>query len=179
MHNERCKSKTGALDAKTPARRHNVRRGRSRKNGKFSDEKRVLREMKIATLNVQATLDARRLYQLESGCQNRGIDVVAVQEHRLRIESSDDTKKVDEIILNNGGSFMFASGKKKGQGRVGLYLIKKASNRLLFVEIISQRILIAHLEAKPNISLIAAYGPTNCVVGDEADADREEFLSKT
>lgn len=98
---------------------------------------------------------------------------ITVQEHRLQIEQQD--KKIDEVMLNSGGFFVFTPGKRKGQGGVGLFFNKKASDRLLFVDKINDRIIVANLEANPNLVVVAAYGPTNSAAGEKAEEERDEF----
>lgn len=46
---------------------------------------------------------------------------------------------------------------------------------LLFVDKINDRIIVANLEANPNLVVVAAYGPTNSAAGEKAEEERDEF----
>lgn len=143
----------------------NARRA-TKKSGKYG----VYRRFKVATLNCRSTLNSGRLFELANGCNRYGIDMMALQEHRLQT-----TEQLGQIE-GEDGVLIFASA-NKGQGGVGLFLSKQAKKRLLWHERISERIVVVHLEANPILTVIAAYSPTNCATDSEETKVREDFYS--
>ena len=104
---------------------------------------------------------------MAQGCKKLGIDLVGLQEHRLKTSNI-----IDRVEDELGGLLVLTSANDRGQGGVGIYFSKRSKDRLLSCEQVSERILISHLEAKPNITVVSAYSPTNC---NENSETNEEF----
>ena len=124
-----------------------------------------LRSFKIATYNVRSLKGSGKEHQLTTGCEKFMINIVAIQEHRYIFD--EDIK----YTWNNDKTWLkvYASATEEGNGGLGLLFDKRTANSLKQVDKINDRIIIAHLDGNPQMSVIACYAPTNL-----ADEDVKE-----
>ena len=116
-----------------------------------------LKSLKIATYNVRSLRGSGKEYQLTTGCEKFKINIIAIQEHRHKLD--------EEIKMswNNEKTWLkaYTSANEDGNGGIGLLFDKKTASSLKQVEKITERIMIAHIDGNPQITLIACYAPTN------------------
>jgi len=127
------------------------------------------RELTVATYNVRTLNGSGKEHRLLSGCELFNISIVAIQEHRQFYEAGFNQEWTEDRKWLK----IFSSATKAINGStiggVGLILEKRLANALKSCNQISDRIITADIEANPQISIIAAYGPTNCKHSDEKD----------
>jgi len=122
----------------------------------------------FSTFNVRTIAKARRQQELVNYSAKYDIDVICIQEHRI-FHPRNEIKHtcIDNYLL------VTASATKNSQrstiGGVGVLLSPRASDNLLKVRRVSERILTAEFEGNPRITVIAAYSPTNC--SEESNVD--------
>ncbi len=135
-----------------------------------SDNTRTHRVFKLATSNVRTLCKKKQLHQgkilqLEKGCVNHNIELVALQEHRYQAEGG-----LEEIPTAQGILILAAAG-SDSYGGVGLYLRGRFQRLVLDKERISDRILLVYLDTNPRLAIIVVYAPTECA----NDEDKNDF----
>ena len=122
----------------------------------------------VSTFNVRTLNDTNnkgnnKLQQIAIGCDKYLIDIVALQEHRLKIT---DGNEINYQKLN-GWTLAHTSSSLKSHGVAILYN-ERVSKALINIERISERVIAAHLQKNPRVCVISAYAPTNCSKDDES-----------
>lgn len=123
---------------------------------------RISKRMTIATYNVRS-LTADKQHQLIAGCTKNKIDLVAIQEHRQRLETDIDYQMVAS------GTIMRISANSNGVGGIGLYVSARLYKYTLSCSKISERILLATFEGNPVVTIVACYAPTEAATREEKD----------
>lgn len=133
------------------------------------------RYLKIATLNTR-TFDDKKLYQLAIGCNQHGIDVIGIQEHRKKTETAVEYTLVESKAKGKieNGLLIRSSANAQGMGGIGIYLTQRAKERFLSCEPISERILLVQLGGKPAITIVVTYAPTESY----SDESKEAFYGQ-
>jgi hypothetical protein len=143
-----------------------------------SDNACTPRRLKLATYNVRTLckdgkLDGGKLFQLENGCYEHNIELVALQEHRYKAEDG------LELINLESGVLILSAANDISVGGVGIYLRGRFRHLLLAYERISERILIAYLDTNPQLVLLAIYAPTDAATTEEKDAFYDDLSNAT
>ena len=125
------------------------------------------RHFKVATLNIRS-LGTGKAEQIAAACDKYGIEIIALQEHKKKTSSELEFTNVDHGLL------VKASANERGQGGVALFFNKKAKETLQSVTKISERIILAHLDGNPMLSVISAYAPTELA----STSDKEQFYAQ-
>lgn len=130
--------------------------------------------MRCKRLTIYSTLNARTLskqsrqQELLLCFKQQKVDILSVQEHRLyHPDSNLKYTALEDYQLITSSATKNSQGSTIGG--VGILLSPRASDNLLSVEKISNRIIIAEFNSNPTTTLIACYSPTN--VSEESDVD--------
>ena len=130
--------------------------------------------MKCKRLTIYSTFNARtpsktsRQQELLLCSKQNKVDILSIQEHRFYHPDSDiNYTSLEKYQL------VTASASKNSQGStiggIGILLSPRASDNLLSIEKISDRIIIAEFNSNPKTTFVACYCPTN--VSDEKLVD--------
>jgi exonuclease III len=147
---------------------------RIRTADKTSDrDAKISREFNVATFNVRTLADTttskahitNKLQRIVDGCEKYHIDIVCIQEHRLKTNEN-----INYITTDSGWILAHTNSNHQSHGVAILYS-KRISNIISGVVFKSNRIIAAHLNGNPKTCIIAAYAPT------EASTDESEKSS--
>ena len=130
------------------------------------------REFNVSTYNVRTLNDTtsassqsigHKLQQIAAGCDKYLIDIVAIQEHRLKITDGEDInfKHFDSWTLAHTNSSHTSHG-------VAVLFNKRIAQVLVNVERKSDRIIATHLQGNPRVCVISAYAPTECSLDEKS-----------
>ncbi|CAF0980581.1 unnamed protein product [Brachionus calyciflorus] len=116
-----------------------------------------LKSLKIATYNVRSLRGSGKEYQLTTGCNKQKINIITIQEHRHKFDEE------IKFTWNNDETWLkaFASAREDGNGGIGFLIDKKTANSLRQVDKVTERIIIAHFDGNPQLTIVACYAPTN------------------
>ncbi len=103
------------------------------------------------------------------GCNDAGIDIAGIQEHRLITSSPTDEVWSDD----RNWVLAFNSATKQRHGGVGLVMSKHIHRCLQGIEAVSKQILFATFHSNPQLSITVVYAPTEC----STSSDKEEFYT--
>jgi len=107
----------------------------------------------ISTYNVHTLLD-NRIYELTAGCQEKSIDLVAIQEHRWNTSKDIDTFWTEE----KSWAMIYATA-IDGRGGIGILMNKSMAERVIDYHKISHRIMKATFNGNPKMTFISAHAP--------------------
>lgn len=116
----------------------------------------------IGSFNVRSATTQSRLFRLVELAIFRKCDVIAVQEHRIRILEKDVS--VSEKYLGDGWQFVYSSADDHGVGGVGFLFSPGAYKRFNGANMINNRLLVAHFSTAgkfPETVITSCYAPTN------------------
>lgn len=116
---------------------------------------KVAKPLTISTYNVRTHYQKEKFHQLTTGCSEQNIDIVGIQEHRLITDKAINQDSIDREWL-----LAYVSATWERQGAVGILLTKEMSKHLRTVEKVSDRIIKAHLEGNPALSIVIGYATT-------------------
>lgn len=116
--------------------------------------------LKVASYNVRTLNDSGKQYQLAAGCKKYDIDIVVIQEHRQRFDEELKYTDLENGLLVQVSAIVNGIG--ASTGGIGMYFSPSTSQRLQSCEKVSDRIMVAHLEGNPMLTVIGAYAPTEC-----------------
>ena len=129
---------------------------------------RCERPIIYSTFNARTLSKISRQQELLLCSKQNKVDILSIQEHHFYHPDSD----LSYVNLDNY-QLITASANKNTQGStiggIGLLLSPKASDNLLSIEKVSDRILIAEFNSNPKTTFVACYSPTN--VSDEKLVD--------
>ncbi|XP_066910499.1 uncharacterized protein [Clytia hemisphaerica] len=122
----------------------------------------------FSTFNVCSLTQISRKQELLQNFSKYNLDILSLQEHRNFHPDSEFQH------LDLGKNKLITSSDWKNHqgttiGGIGIFLSPKASNNLLSVNKVSDRIIVAEFNSNPKTSFISCYSPTN--VSDESLAD--------
>ena len=106
----------------------------------------------MRTLNDTNNKGNHKLQQIAIGCDKYLIDIVALQEHRLKIT---DGNEINYQKLN-GWTLAHTSSSQKSRVVAILYN-ERVSKALINIARISERVIAAHLHGNPRVCVIFAY----------------------
>ena len=135
-------------------------------------EKRRLptfKPLNVSTYNVRTLFQQGKAQQLFLGCEDAGVDIVGIQEHRLFTSQPTDELWSDDrkwVIL-------FSSAQKNRQGGVGILMSKFRHNCLQSVTSINNRIISATFYGNPKLTVTSIYAPTE----GASPVDKDDFYS--
>ncbi|CAM4681115.1 unnamed protein product [Leuciscus chuanchicus] len=135
------------------------------------------RTNKDGKLSTPETFEqSERFHQLIYGCEDKNIDIVAVQEHRL--PASDNINTYTETYNNKEWRFDYCSATKTSQGNhvggIGLLTNSEAAKTMTSTTKVSDRIMKANFAGNPTTTVIVAYAPTE----EKPKAEKDEFYAK-
>ena len=131
---------------------------------------KVAKPLTISTYNVRTLYQKGKFNQLTTGCSEQNIDIVGIQEHCLITD-----KAIDQEWSTDGEwLFAYASASWERQGGVGMLLTKGLGKHLRTVKKVSDRIIEAHLEGNPALSIVIGNAPTE---GSDID-DKTNFYNQ-
>lgn len=127
----------------------------NKQSNMFTPVNIVKNRLCISTWNVTSLVsNSSKMYQLEKGCDDYGLEVLGVTETHMPGSGSQ--------LMKNGAVLVY-SGRSDGVHRegVGLVLSKKMKNTLISFTPVSGRIMTARLHSKHiNVSVTVVYAPT-------------------
>ena len=137
------------------------------------------RDFIVASFNVRTLADTitnntyttHKLHQIIVGCEKHNIDIVAIQEHRLKITNGENINYLQTNL--NGWTLAHTNSTHDSHGVAILYSRRLASH-LASVEFKSKRIIAAHLRGNPKMCIISAYAPTE---SSTDNCEKETFYS--
>jgi hypothetical protein len=115
----------------------------------------------IGTYNTR-TLSAKwRRHELISYCVRKGVEILAIQEHRIVFKSDDPIRKEH---YGNGWVFIYTTADEKGVGGVGFLISARVYKFITSIKSISSRILQVNVKdhAKVASAFFSVYSPTSC-----------------
>ncbi|CAM4364063.1 unnamed protein product [Leuciscus chuanchicus] len=135
------------------------------------------RTNKDGKLSTPETFEqSERFHQLIYGCEDKNIDIVAVQEHRL--PASDNINTYTETYNNKEWRSDYCSATKTSQGNhvggIGLLTNSEAAKTMTSTTKVSDRIMKANFAGNPTTTVIVAYAPTE----EKPKAEKDEFYAK-
>ena len=115
----------------------------------------------IGTLNTRTLIAKWRRHELICYCVRKGIEILAIQEHRIFFESDDPIRKE---FFGNGWVFIYTSADEKGGGGVGFLVSARVYKFIINVKSISPRILQLNIKDHAKIAscFFSIYSPTSC-----------------
>ncbi|XP_028518192.1 uncharacterized protein LOC110249715 [Exaiptasia diaphana] len=119
----------------------------------------------VSTYNVRTLHQTGKFHQLCSGCIDAGVDIVAVQEHRLLSTNPINEKWSDD----KNWMFIHNSASQSRQGGVGLLVSRHLVKCIVSTKCISDRIIAVSFNGNPRLVVTVAYAPTE--MADEEDKD--------
>lgn len=123
----------------------------------------------MGTFNANTVREDARLAELAHCAEERGVDILGVQEHR-KVHGN------DAIVYHRVGRYSFVTSsawRNKAQGAtggVGLLLSPRACKALRRVYQHTERILIADFDGNPVTSIMVVYSPTNVALVEEVES---------
>lgn len=129
---------------------------------------RTKRQLNIATYNVRTLNDTNKpnvkhkIQQLINGCERHQIDILTIQEHRLKTETPIKIEKYDDWTLVHTNSTHDSHG-------VAILYNKQIKQQVIAPERVSDRILALHLDGNPKMCIISAYAPTEVTPSSNKD----------
>ena len=122
----------------------------------------------FSTFNVRSLTKISRQQELLQNFSKHNLDVLSIQEHRFYHPNSEfQHTSLGKSKLITSSAWKNTQGSTIGG--IGILLSLKASNNLLSLKKISDRILVAEFNSNPKVSFLTCYSPTN--VSDEAVVD--------
>ena len=115
--------------------------------------------IKVGTLNTNTLKKVGKLHQLFTGAKKANIDLLAVQETKLRIDNETELEEFEDI--DKTYTLIYSTATSRGQGGVGLLVNNKFKNLIKSKKKISPRILSVTFENNPEITVISVYAPTD------------------
>jgi exonuclease III len=135
-------------------------------------EKRRLptfKPLNVSTYNVRTLFQQGKAQQLFLGCEDAGVDIVGIQEHRLFT-----SQPTDELWSEDRKWVMiFSSAQRNRQGGVGILMSKFRHNCLQTVTSINKRIIAATFHGNPKLTVTSIYAPTESA----SPVDKDDFYS--
>ena len=119
----------------------------------------------VSTYNVRTLHQKGKSHQLFMGCNDAGVDIVGIQEHRLITSSPTEGLWSDD----KNWALVYSSDTDQRLGCVGLVISKHIYKRLQSVNSISQRILTATFHGNPQLTITIIYAPTESASTTEKD----------
>jgi hypothetical protein len=124
----------------------------------------------FSSYNVRTLFKTGKFHQLCTGAATLSLDFVAIQEHRWITDQSYET----HADTNSGYSFLYSSALPTRTGGVGLLLRSQYLQSVTLIQPISSRVLLVKLKSNPNITIIAAYAPTE----DASEQEKDIFYAE-
>ena len=121
----------------------------------------------VSTYNVRTLHQKGKPHQLFTGCNDAGVDIVGIQEHRLITSSPTDELWSDD----KNWVLIYSSATDQRHGGVGLVISKHIYKCLQSINSVSQRILTATFHGNPQLTVTVIYAPTE----SSSAADKDDF----
>lgn len=133
----------------------------------------------MGTFNANTLREDTRLAELADCVEERGMEILGVQEHR-RVHQDPD-----RIVHTKAGRYIFISSAwcneaQAATGGVDLLLSSRACKALRQVYQHTERILVASLDCNPVTTIVVVYSPTNMAPIEEVEkfyADLQTAIS--
>ena len=119
----------------------------------------------VSTYNVRTLYQPGKSHQFFTGCNDVGLDIVGIQEHRLITSSPTDELWSDD----KSWVAIYSSATSQRLGGVGLAIPKHIHRCLQSVQSVSQRILTATFHGNPRLTVTVVYAPTESATDSEKD----------
>ena len=115
----------------------------------------------IGTYNTRTLTAKWRRHELVSHCVRKGIEVLAIQEHRIVFVSEDPIKKE---VYGNDWVFLYTSADAKGVGGIGFLVSSRVYKFVNSIKSISSRVLQLNIRDHDKIAscFYSVYSPTSC-----------------
>ena len=115
----------------------------------------------IGTYNSRTLTAKWRRHELVSYCVRKGIEVLAIQEHRIVFVSEDP---INKEIYGNDWVFLYTSADAKGVGGIGFLVSSRVYKFVSSIKSISPRILQLNIRDHNKIAscFYSVYSPTSC-----------------
>ena len=123
----------------------------------------------VSTYNVRTLYQQGKSHQFFSGCNDIGLDIVGIQEHRLITTSPTDELWSDD----RNWVLIYSSATDQRQGGVGVAMTKHIHRCLQSINSISKRILTATFHGNPQLTVTIVYAPTESAT----DTEKEDFYN--
>lgn len=121
----------------------------------------------VSTYNVQTLYQPGKFHQLCSGSTDAGVNIVAVQEHRL-LSTNPLTEKWSD---DKNWLFIHNSASRNRQGGVGLLVAKQFVKCIVSTKCVSDRIISVSFNGNPRLVVTVAHAPTEMA----NDEDKDQF----
>ena len=125
----------------------------------------------VSTYNVRTLHQKGKSHQLFMGCNDAGVEIVGIQEHRLITSSPTEELWSDD----KNWALVYSSATDQRLGGVRLVISKHIYKCLQSVNSISQRILTATFHVNPQLTITIIYAPTESASTTKKD-DFYSFL---
>ena len=146
----------GTLATMTVSRESPVTQGARMPDKALDSRTRPIKHLKIATYNVRSLLASGKEHQLIEGCTKYKINLLAIQEHRTRLKEATFEWNKERTWLK-----YLASANGQRGGGIGFYFYKETIYAVQEVKQVSERIIVAHLNGNPQMTVVNFYAPTN------------------
>ena len=115
----------------------------------------------IGTYNTRTLKAKWRRHELICYCESKGIEVLAIQEHRIIFKSDDPIRKEK---YGNNWVFIYTTADEKGGGGVGFLVSARVYKFVTSIRTISPRILQLNIKDHAKIAscYYCIYSPTSC-----------------
>ena len=120
------------------------------------------KHLTIATYNVRTLSNTictetgeeitNKLQRLIAGCEEQNIDIMAIQEHRLKI--------ADSVGYSHFNNWTLAHTSSLNTHGVAVLYNKRIEKRIVSITAKSERIIAVHLTGNPRLCFVSAYAPT-------------------
>uniref|UniRef100_A0A8C5B1I1 Endonuclease/exonuclease/phosphatase domain-containing protein n=1 Tax=Gadus morhua TaxID=8049 RepID=A0A8C5B1I1_GADMO len=137
---------------------------------------RCRRPFVMGTFNACTVREEARLVELAHCAEERGVEILGVQEHR-RVHTDDQIvyHKVERCTFITSSAWRNEA--QAATGGVGLLLGSRARKALRWVYQHTERILIAEFSSNPLTTVIVVYSPTNVAPTEEAEKFFEDLAT--
>ena len=123
----------------------------------------------VSTYNVRTLYQKGKPHQLFMGCNDAGVDIVGIQEHRLISSSPTEEMWSDD----KNWVLIYSSATDQRQGGVGLVVSKHIYKCIQSINPVDQRILSVTFYGNPQLTVTVVYAPTEA----SSAADKDAFMA--
>lgn len=122
----------------------------------------------MGTFNANTVSEESRLAELAHCTEERGLEILGVQEHR-RVHTSDQIvyQRVEKCSFITSSAWRNEA--RAATGGVGLMLSARARKALRRVKHHTERILVADFNSNPVTTVMVVYSPTNVATAEEVE----------